>query len=108
MLLQFDRCHVGVQLSDLYDFMRKVMEKWDWNPRIGLQIMSWYDGVLPPVRRRAGICAAAALLPGEILEDHQPLLQQPEILDPRPDEGGSWTFSSDKRRKKRDFLRRMD
>ena len=40
-----------------------------------------------PVRRRAGICAAAALLPGEILEDHQPLLQQPEILDPRPDEG---------------------
>ena len=47
VLLQFDRCHVGVQLSDLYDFMRKVMEKWDWNPRIGLQIMSWYDGVLP-------------------------------------------------------------
>lgn len=47
MLLQFDRCHVGVQLSDLYDFMRKVMEKWDWNPRIGLQMLSWYDGVVP-------------------------------------------------------------
>ena len=47
VLLQFDRCHVGVQLSDLYDFMRKVMEKWDWNPRIGLQMLSWYDGVVP-------------------------------------------------------------
>lgn len=45
--LDFERCYVDVQLTDLYDFMRKIMEKWDWDVRLGRKMLDRYDRVRP-------------------------------------------------------------
>lgn len=87
VLLQFDRCHVGVQLSDLYDFMRKVMEKWDWNPRIGLQMLSWYDGVVPLSDDEREYVRLRLSYPEKFWKITNHYYNSREILDPRPDEG---------------------
>ena len=39
--------HLGVQMEDLYYFLRKIMEKHDWNERLGRQVMESYERVLP-------------------------------------------------------------
>ena len=49
--------------------------------RIGLQMLSWYDGVVPPSDDESGNNSVRLRLSyPEISEDHQPFLQQPEIL----------------------------
>lgn len=45
--LDYEHCYAGVQIGDLYDFMRKVLEKWDWDVRLGRKILERYDRVLP-------------------------------------------------------------
>ena len=47
ILLDFERCHIDLQMDDLYDFMRKVLEKWDWDVRIGKHILEYYNKILP-------------------------------------------------------------
>lgn len=47
ILLDFEHCHIDLQMDDLYDFIRKVMEKWDWNVRVGKRILEHYDRILP-------------------------------------------------------------
>ena len=32
---EFNQMHLGVQMEDLYYFLRKIMEKHDWNERLG-------------------------------------------------------------------------
>lgn len=44
---EFNQMHLGVQMEDLYYFLRKVMEKHDWNVRLGQQILETYERVLP-------------------------------------------------------------
>ena len=39
--------HLGLQTEDLYYFMRKVMEKHDWNPGLGFSMLEAYEKVLP-------------------------------------------------------------
>ena len=39
---EFNQMHLGVQMEDLYYFLRKIMEKHDWNERLGT-----YDCILP-------------------------------------------------------------
>lgn len=39
----FDRCRYDVQLSDLYQFMRKIMEKQDWEMGVGHRILDVYN-----------------------------------------------------------------
>ncbi len=39
----FDRCRYDVQCADLYQFMRKMMEKQDWSKRSGYRMLEWYD-----------------------------------------------------------------
>ncbi|MDO5540549.1 MAG: CotS family spore coat protein [Eubacteriales bacterium] len=39
----FDKCIYGVQLSDLYQFMRKIMEKQDWSEQTGRRILEVYE-----------------------------------------------------------------
>lgn len=46
-LIEFQRMHLGEQMTDLYHFMRKVMEKHDWNPGLGQEMLASYDRVLP-------------------------------------------------------------
>lgn len=39
----FDRCRYDVQLGDLYQFLRKIMEKQDWDTWTGNRILEVYD-----------------------------------------------------------------
>lgn len=43
----FDHFHVDIQVSDLYYFLRKVMEKHLWNEKLGDNILSIYNGIKP-------------------------------------------------------------
>lgn len=38
----FEKADIGLQIIDLYDFIRKVMEKNSWNMNIGMQIIEAY------------------------------------------------------------------
>jgi len=43
----FEKACIGVQISDLYQFIRKVMEKNDWDIDMGSMILDSYTRVLP-------------------------------------------------------------
>ncbi len=43
----FDKACIGVQITDLYQFMRKVMEKNDWDLDIGSMVLDNYTRILP-------------------------------------------------------------
>lgn len=46
-VIEFHRMHLGEQMEDLYYFMRKVMEKHEWNVSLGLEMLSAYDDIRP-------------------------------------------------------------
>lgn len=46
-IIEFNKMHLGLQMTDLYHFMRKVMEKHDWNMDLGLSMLEAYDRTLP-------------------------------------------------------------
>ena len=46
-IIEFSKMHFGLQTEDLYHFMRKVMEKHDWDTDLGQSIMEEYESVLP-------------------------------------------------------------
>lgn len=39
----FDRAEIGIQVRDLYDFLRKVMEKNGWQAELGKSLIDAYD-----------------------------------------------------------------
>ncbi len=39
----FDKCRYDIQVSDLYQFMRKIMEKQEWSFSAGYRILESYD-----------------------------------------------------------------
>jgi CotS family spore coat protein len=41
----FDRCHYNLQISDLYQFMRKILEKQNWDENLGMAMIDEYDKV---------------------------------------------------------------
>lgn len=41
--IDFSRCRYDVQMVDLYQFMRKILEKQNWSARIGMEILEEYD-----------------------------------------------------------------
>ena len=41
----FDKCTYGLWLMDLYYYIRKVMEKNEWNPEYGHAVLSGYESV---------------------------------------------------------------
>lgn len=43
----FDKCGFDVQVSDLYQFMRKILEKHDWNLRLGKAMLEAYEETRP-------------------------------------------------------------
>lgn len=45
--IEFSQMHLGEQMADLYHFMRKVMEKHNWNEYLGLSMIDTYDAVFP-------------------------------------------------------------
>lgn len=42
MVTNFEHCKCGIQIRDLYDFMRKVMEKHSWNRDLGMKLLNEY------------------------------------------------------------------
>ncbi len=44
-VVNFDHSAVGLQITDLYLYIRKVMEKHDWNIQLGHQLLERYDHV---------------------------------------------------------------
>ncbi len=46
-VIEFNRMHLGEQMEDLYYFMRKVMEKQEWNTGLGMEMLSSYERILP-------------------------------------------------------------
>ncbi len=46
-ITEFNKMHLGLQVEDLYYFMRKVMEKHDWNRNLGIAMLEAYERVLP-------------------------------------------------------------
>lgn len=46
-VIEFNRMHLGVQMADLYHFIRKAMEKHNWNLRLGMKMLESYNRVLP-------------------------------------------------------------
>lgn len=46
-VIEYNRMHLGIQASDLYRFMRKVMEKQGWNIDLGLSMLDSYERVIP-------------------------------------------------------------
>ena len=45
--IEFNRMHLGVQVGDLYHFIRKVMEKHNWDRNLGHKLLHTYDRILP-------------------------------------------------------------
>lgn len=43
VILNFDKQNYNYLMSDLYRFMRKILEKGDWNIELGLQLINEYD-----------------------------------------------------------------
>ena len=46
-IIEYNRMHLGVQSTDLYRFMRKVMEKHDWDLKLGMEMLEAYGRVTP-------------------------------------------------------------
>ena len=46
-LVDFSRAGLGVQVSDLYLFLRKMMEKNDWSRELGEKLLAAYEEVRP-------------------------------------------------------------
>ena len=42
-ILNFERAIYDVQVSDLSNFMRKIMEKHNWNPGLGMELLQAYE-----------------------------------------------------------------
>ena len=46
-VVEFNRMHLGMQMEDLYHFMRKAMEKHDWSLKLGNSMLETYSRILP-------------------------------------------------------------
>lgn len=46
----FNKCRYDIQIGDLYHFMRKILEKQNWSPRLGLAMLEEYDQVISLMR----------------------------------------------------------
>lgn len=43
----FECCKFDFQINDLYRFMRKILEKHEWNPRLGMRMLEHYAQIRP-------------------------------------------------------------
>ncbi len=44
-ITNFDRTRIGIQVKDLYDYLRKTMEKYKWDERLGMKIVREYSRI---------------------------------------------------------------
>ena len=50
-VIEYHKMHLGDQMRDLYHFIRKTLEKHDWDQALGLELLSAYDRINPLARR---------------------------------------------------------
>lgn len=43
----FEHCRFDLQINDLYRFLRKIMEKHEWNQRLGMRMLDQYTAIRP-------------------------------------------------------------
>ena len=43
--VNFEQFRVGCQICDLYQFIRKIMEKHNWNQELGMRLIREYNRV---------------------------------------------------------------
>lgn len=41
----FEKCRFDLQINDLYRYMRKILEKHDWDIRLGMRMLEQYTGI---------------------------------------------------------------
>lgn len=46
-VVEYNRLHMGLQMEDLYRFIRKALEKHNWNLSLGMDMLEAYQKVLP-------------------------------------------------------------
>lgn len=59
----FDKASIGVQISDLYHFLRKAMEKNSWNISLGDQIIEEYNKIITLTKDEVKILFVLLLYP---------------------------------------------
>lgn len=59
----FEKSFVGLQITDLYQFVRKVMEKNDWDIMYGSSMIESYDKIKPISKEELGILYVLLLYP---------------------------------------------
>jgi Ser/Thr protein kinase RdoA (MazF antagonist) len=59
----FEKAYIGLQISDLYQFVRKVMEKNDWDILYGSNMIESYDRVRPISKAELNILYLLLLYP---------------------------------------------
>lgn len=59
----FEKSHIGLQITDLYQFIRKVMEKNNWDILYGNNIIEAYDRIQSISKRELGILYVLLLYP---------------------------------------------
>lgn len=51
-VIEFNKMHLGDQMTDLYHFVRKAMEKHNWDMRLGQEMFAAYDRIMPLTRQK--------------------------------------------------------
>ncbi len=59
----FEKSYIGLQISDLYQFVRKVMEKNDWDILYGSNMIEAYDKIKPISKEELNILYVLLLYP---------------------------------------------
>lgn len=59
----FEKSHIGLQITDLYQFIRKVMEKNDWDIQYGSNIIEAYDRIQSISKKELNILYLLLLYP---------------------------------------------
>ena len=62
----FEHCCLNIQAEDLYYFMRKVMEKYKWNIRLGKEMINSYRQICPLEKEEMDYIAMRFLYPEKI------------------------------------------
>jgi len=62
-ITNFEKAYIGLQISDLYQFVRKVMEKNDWDILYGSNMIEAYDKVKPISKAELNILYLLLLYP---------------------------------------------
>ena len=77
----FEKFRIHVQMEDFYYFLRKTMEKHEWDARLFDHMMNAYSAICPVTDREMEYLKARFIYPEKILEDCRIILQIQQSMD---------------------------